>query len=150
MEEMMDTAELEATKVRIETSGYGRHDIERVENWRKIAGEMPYMRFPKDWEVSVIPPFAGAVARFWVRKGAGEVSIYADYYERLGCWNEPHWEIYPDADGDNARFSIATETEEMLAAIGKSLAKQIRMAKSRDSDTQAKPGDAQLGSASGE
>ena len=122
----MEAVELEQTKAWIEADYVARFSVERVEQWRKIAGEMPYLHFPRSWEVAVIPPFAGAVARFWVRKGAAHVSVYADYYERLGCWSEPHWEIYPDADGDNARFSIATETPQMLAAIAKSLARQNR------------------------
>jgi hypothetical protein len=126
---IVNAAELQETKDRIEANYTVRYDVERLENWRGVIDEMPFLTFPKGWEIQVIPPFAGAVARFVVRKGEARVSVYADFYERLGCWAEPHWEIYPDADDNNARFSIATETERMLEAIGKSLAKQLRVAK---------------------
>jgi hypothetical protein len=133
----MDAAELTRIKDEIESDDYwlARPQLERRENWRTIAGEMPYLRFPRDWEVAVVPPFGGAVARFWVRKGAAQVSVYADYYERLGCWSEPHWEIYPSAEDDNERFSIATESDEMLKAITKSLAKQARKASAMSAGT---------------
>lgn len=135
----MDAAVLEEVSRDVESDANWRKrsEVERMERWREVASDMPYIRFPRDWEVAIIPPFSGAVARFWVRKGAGHVSVYADFYERLGCWAEPHWEIYPDAEGDNARFSIATDTDAMLAAIAKSLAKQIRDDK-RDTDRNAK------------
>lgn len=103
-----------------------RLNIERSECWREINGVMPFLNFPKQWGIKIIPPFGGALARFVVKKGSASVSVYADFYEALGCSEVPHWEIYPDATGDNARFSIEAETKEMLKAIGKSLAKQNR------------------------
>lgn len=122
----MDAATIEQAKLTVNEGDYFlvRARIERVERWREICNEMPHLAFPRGWEVAIIPPFGGAVARFRVRKGRAAVSVYADYYERLGGWSEPHWEIYPGPSGENEWFSIATETDEMLAAIAKSLRAQ--------------------------
>lgn len=122
----MDAAEIAETKKGLGFVYNQRYEVEAAERWRDISKEMPHLKFLPSWGVAIIPPFAGAVARFVVKKGKASVSVYADYYERLGCWAEPHWEIYPGPSGENERFSIATETDAMMAAIKKSLAKQGR------------------------
>lgn len=103
-----------------------RAQVERDEKWREIIPQIPALQFPASWSVQIIPPFSGAVARFIVTKGTARVSVYADFYEALGVFGEPHWEIYPGASGDNERFAIG-EADTLIAEIGKSLARQIRM-----------------------
>jgi hypothetical protein len=89
--------------------------------YRRWTKEIPFIKFDADWEVKVIPPFAGAVVRFFVRKGAKEVSVYLDCYDNLGYMDKkPHWEIYPDKDDENSRFYM-NETEELLSAIREAL-----------------------------
>lgn len=68
---------------------------------RKWAGELPFMDFPEDWEVKVIPPFGGAVVRFVVRRNDARVSVYFDAFAQLGATNRPYWEIHP-AYGETA------------------------------------------------
>ena len=74
------------------------YEVEEIMEYRKWVGEIPFIKFPSDWEVQIIPPFGGAVARFCVKKGDKQVSIYLDCYERLGIFGEPYWEIYPYED----------------------------------------------------
>jgi len=85
-----------------------RIDIEYSEDWRGKVDTIPFIKFPSDWEIQIIPPFGGAVARFRVRLPDGRVkSIYLDYENNLGSWFEngdmkPYWEVYPNY-GDVAR-----------------------------------------------
>lgn len=96
--------------------------VEEKYEYRKWCDEIPFLNFNKEWSVKVIPPFAGAIVRFVVKKKRGkkQVSVYMDAYDRLGIFGEPHWEIYPDAEGNNTRFKL-NDTKNLLKAIKKSL-----------------------------
>lgn len=102
-----------------------RYMIERIEKWREWANEMPKLHFNSDWEVTIIPAYAGALVRFIVSKGDKRVSVYFDTLSRLGCMREedgepiPYFEIYPYKD-DVKRYFI-NETEELLNDISKIL-----------------------------
>jgi hypothetical protein len=95
-------------------------EYEKLKEFRKWQKEMPYLTFKPHWQVKVIPPFAGAVARFVVKDGESTVSVYFDVDDTLGYVGEPYWEIYPDKEGDNARF-LMNETDELIQAISDSL-----------------------------
>ena len=90
-----------------------------IEKWRK---EIPYIKFHCDWEVKIIPPFAGATVRFKVKKDDAEVSIYLDCYDTLGCVGKPYWEVYPYEE-DTYRC-LMDDTEKLLEAISKSIEEQ--------------------------
>ena len=100
--------------------------IETKDEWRKWANEIPYINFKEDWLVKVIPPFAGAIARFVVSHKDNpkkSISIYLDCYSRLGFMDKPYWEMYPrayDDYEDTERFYI-NEVEELVVAIDKQL-----------------------------
>jgi len=88
----------------------------------KWSQEIPYISFPSDWEVQIIPPFLGALIRFRVKKGKAEVSIYLDCYDNLGSVGSPYWEVYP-YEGDVFRCDML-DTESLLRAIGESISGQ--------------------------
>jgi hypothetical protein len=93
-----------------------RARIEDAEDWRGAIDTMPFIKFPADWEVQVIPPFAGATVRFRVRLPSGvEKSIYLDSHDRLGFVGEPYWEVYP-CDGDTGQC-LKAEIAELLKLI---------------------------------
>lgn len=94
--------------------------IERAENWFNMCDEIPSLQFNPEWNVQIIPPFAGAVARFIVRHNDRYVSVYLDWYGQLGAMQLPYYEIYPDADGETSRFGLQS-TERMMQEIAKSL-----------------------------
>lgn len=48
-----------------------RARIEEQSEWLQWIEKIPYIQFPAHWFVKVIPPFAGAMARFWVHKIEG-------------------------------------------------------------------------------
>ena len=88
----------------------------------KWLKEIPYIQFPDDWQVQISPPFAGAVVRFRVIKDKAEVSIYLDCYDKLGCYGEPYWEVYPH-EGDVYRCDM-DDTKSLLNAIKHSILEQ--------------------------
>ena len=104
-----------------------RYELESAEKWNNIIRQIPALNFSENWLVKVIPPFGGAVARFQVRHKDNEkayVSVYCDWYERLGYFGAPHWEIYPNIEDMNERFAL-NDTEELMKAIHASIDKQM-------------------------
>jgi hypothetical protein len=107
-----------------------RFEVEDKEGWHGWCDQIPAIPMKQDWEVRIVPPFMGAMARFEVRRGVAFVSIYLDVFERLGCFGYgaepvPHWEIWPDAAGDNWRCTMA-DVDELVEAIEASLDRQHR------------------------
>ena len=92
-------------------------EMEKEFEWMKWCNEIPFIKWPADWEVKPIPPFAGAVIRYWINTPRGKISVYLDCYENLGYFGEPHWEVYPDKAGENSRFKMA-DIEGLLKCIG--------------------------------
>lgn len=93
-----------------------RYEVEKQEDWRGITDSIPFLKFPATWEVKVIPPWAGAVGRFLVKLPGGAVkSIYLDWYDALGIYQEPYWEVHP-VNGDIGRCPVA-DTKELLRLI---------------------------------
>ena len=96
-----------------------RYNIEKKENWREWARKIPTMRFDSDWDVKIVPPFMGALARFWIAKGEKAVSVYFDAFSYLGYMVDddgdpiPYYEVLMD---DTKRYLI-NETEEMMEDI---------------------------------
>ena len=92
--------------------------VDQIKEYKKWAGKIPSLKFPIDWNITIIPPFAGAMVRFRVSKDncpGKEVSVYLDCDDSLGSVGQPYWEIYPFKE-DVGRFFL-DETEELLDAI---------------------------------
>ena len=94
---------------------------------RKWSTEIPDLNFDPFWLVRVVPPFGGAVIRFYVRNPFNNkfVSVYLDCYGHLGAVEEPYWEIYPNKDGETSRF-LLYDTENLLKEIRESLNREVR------------------------
>ena len=93
-----------------------RFGIEKQDKWRESINTIPFVSFPADWSVQVIPPFGGAMARFRVKLPSGATkSVYLDFYDRIGYYGEPYWEVYPVGD-DVGRCDMA-DTAELLRLI---------------------------------
>lgn len=93
--------------------------LERQHEWDKWTQEIPFIRWPVGWYVKAIPPFGGAIVRYYVSDKLASpicaeknhtVSIYLDCYDELGFFGSPYWEVYP-INGDTARFAMADTTE---------------------------------------
>jgi hypothetical protein len=90
-----------------------------------ICKELPFFKFPPEWEVSIIPPYLWAVSRFVVKYNEWTVSIYLDLYNYLGFmnWGDnlntpiPYYEIYPNAEGDTSRFTLAAVQKDPMILI---------------------------------
>ena len=95
-------------------------DYERVQECRKWAGEIPILHFKKEWDVKIIPPFAGAVIRFWINHNDKHVSVYFDAYSELGYMYDednnsvPYFEYY---DGEECYRYYMNEAEKMMEDI---------------------------------
>ncbi len=92
----------------------------------KWIEKIPYISFPSEWQVQVIPPFGGAIVRFRIKHpNENYVSVYLDGYDLLGIYYteengfEPYWEICPYED-DVYRCKM-NDTNELLEAIKYSL-----------------------------
>ena len=90
---------------------------------KKWTHEIPYLSFPLDWEVKIVPPFSGAVVRFYIKKEKAFVSVYLDCYDLLGYCQEPYWEVHPYTD-DVFRCEM-NETDKLLTAITRSILSQL-------------------------
>lgn len=88
----------------------------------KCKKEIPYIQFPTDCQVHISTSFAGAVVRFRVKKDKAEVSIYLVGCDKLGCYGETFWEVYPH-EGGVYRCDM-TDAESLLNAIEQSILEQ--------------------------
>lgn len=97
-----------------------RGEVERDEEWKKWCDKIPAIQFDSAWKVRVIPPFLGALARFWIEHNNKSVSVYFDGFSRLGWMVDsnddpvPYYEMY---DGDDCTRYYLDETDEMMADI---------------------------------
>lgn len=110
-----------------------RYRVEENEEWHKWGNEAPWLQFPPELEVKIVPPFGGAMARFRARfvGGEREVSVYWDCHDALGYMEKPYWEIHPvksrglglmdEADVYDCKRFLAGEESDMMVSIIKSL-----------------------------
>lgn len=95
-------------------------NYERVQESRKWMHELPALHFEKEWDVKIIPPFGGAVIRFWIYHNNKSVSVYFDAYSELGYMVDendnpiPYFEYY---DGDECYRYYMDESEKMMEDI---------------------------------
>lgn len=93
-----------------------RSKVEINENWGAIISQVPMLNFKQEWGVKIIPPVAGAVARFTIHKDGEQVcSVYLDWFDRLGFCGQPYYELYP-FEGEAKRY-LLEETEELMTDI---------------------------------
>jgi len=95
-----------------------RYEVEQAQRWQDEVARLPWIQFPTDWKVKVIPPYGDAVVRFLVMLPDGrEKSVYHDTRSSLGMHfgdgDEPipYWEVYP-VNGDVGR--CRTDEVELL------------------------------------
>lgn len=99
-----------------------RAQIETSEDWRGWCKKIPELHFDNDWNVRIIPLFAGALTRFVISKNNKNVSVYFDGYSKLGFMYDendnpiPYFEIYSSTDSDVRRYYL-NETEKMMNDI---------------------------------
>ena len=61
--------------------------ISKYDNLQECRGwgaRIPALHFEKEWDVKIIPPFGGAVIRFYINYNGKHVSVYLDGYSELG------------------------------------------------------------------
>lgn len=95
-------------------------NYDRLQECRKWMKEIPVFHFDKEWDVKIIPPFGGAVIRFWISYNDKSVSVYFDAYSELGyVYDEndnpiPYFEYY---DGEECYRYYMNESEKMMEDI---------------------------------
>ena len=96
-------------------------EYDKLMETREWVNKIPFINFPSDWQIQIIPPFSGATSRFRIKKIDNEktVSVYLDCYDHLGCFGEPYWEIYPYQD-DTFRCAM-NDTDALINDIEESL-----------------------------
>lgn len=94
--------------------------IEQICDYRGLARKLPAFHFDKEWDVLIVPPFAGAIIRFVISYNGKYVSVYFDAYSELGWMydkNEqpiPYFEYY---DGEDTYRYLINESEQMMNDI---------------------------------
>ena len=94
--------------------------VEQIREYRKWANKMPVFHFDKEWDVKIVPPFAGALTRFTISYNGKWVSVYFDAYASLGwfCDDEgnplPYFECY---NGENIYRYLLDESEQMMRDV---------------------------------
>ena len=96
-----------------------RVQTEVAYGYNKWIHLIPPLHFKQEWSVRIIPPFCGAIARFWIDYNDRHISCYLDCYDELGFYGEPYWEIYPYQD-DVWRCGMM-ETEKLIEKITEAL-----------------------------
>ena len=95
-------------------------EIEERKNYEKWRRELPVFHFDEKWEVKIIPPFAGAVIRFYISYKDKFVSVYFDSDSSLGFMYDdddnliPYFEYY---DGQETYRYLVNESEKMMSDI---------------------------------
>ena len=95
-------------------------EIAKRKNYEKWRKELPAFHFDEKWEVKIIPPFAGAVIRFYISYKDKFVSVYFDSDSSLGFMYDdndnpiPYFECY---DGQETYRYLIDEAEEMMSEI---------------------------------
>ena len=95
-------------------------EYDRVQETRKQMTELPVLHFEKEWDVKILPPFGGAVIRFWINYNGKHVSVYFDAYSELGYMVDendnpiPYFEFY---DGEDCYRYYMDESEKMMEDI---------------------------------
>lgn len=99
-----------------------RYQIENEQGWLEEVDNIPFFKFPKDWQVRMVPPFGDAVVRFQVKLPSGlRKSVYLDCRSSLGFYGPslevptPYWEVYPV--GDDVGRCDRQDTERLLELI---------------------------------
>ena len=97
-----------------------RRLVEREEQWESWCIVIPTFHFKEEWEVKIIPPYMGAMARFCIDYNGRHISVYLDCYGSLGCVTVPYYEIY---DGeDTYRYVMSSkDMDQMMIDIDKLL-----------------------------
>ena len=98
--------------------------VEKAYEYHKWLMEMPPLHFKENWKVTIVPPFHGAIVRFYVDYKDKHVSCYLDCYDELGYYGEPYWEIYPytyEDDTVDVWRCPFKNTDELIAKITEEL-----------------------------
>ena len=93
---------------------------ESLQEYRKWEKEIPTLHFEKEWDVKIIPPFAGAIIRFTIDYNGKHISVYFDGYSELGYMVDengnpiPYFEYF---DGEDCHRYHMNEAELMMEDI---------------------------------
>lgn len=98
-----------------------RRSVEREEQWETWCKCIPALHFKPEWEVKIIPPFMGAMVRFYINYNNKHVSVYLDCYGRLGCVDMPYYEMYDGEDTHRYIMSNNGDINQMMDDIDKVL-----------------------------
>jgi len=97
--------------------------MQRVFEWDKYMAIIPKIKFPKEWDVQLQPPYMTAIVRFVAYDGDESISVYLDGFNTLGIYSPitdkeptPYWEAYELEDGETFRCAM-DETDILINAM---------------------------------
>lgn len=87
---------------------------------------IPYIQFPKKWEIAIIPPLRDTWVRFKVRKKGQQnhIIVTLECYSRTGHRYKirPYWELYPSKKGFPIRYAMR-DIRGLISGIRESIKK---------------------------
>ena len=93
----------------------------RFDDVKDFIDDFPYIQFPSEWKIKLVPPYAGATFRFYVELPSGTIkSVYFDKDGNLGA-DTNYWEVYqihPDHNQYEERCD-KNDIKELLEIIGR-------------------------------
>jgi hypothetical protein len=70
---------------------------------KDFINDFPWINFPKEWKIKMVPPFAEATVRFYVELPNGVIkSVYFDKDGKLGAYYN-YWEVFQIEPRDDNR-----------------------------------------------
>jgi len=84
---------------------------------------IPTFTFPVEWKIKIVPPFGGAVIRFYVYFNDMVVSVYLDCEDNLGYENQPYFEAYRTDERESEPVRVLLKDSDNLIPTIKSLFK---------------------------
>jgi hypothetical protein len=82
---------------------------------------IPNLKFNKEWEIKIIPPFGGALVRFMAYCNKKSASIHLDINDSLGYMGFPYWEVYACNDDEVFRCPME-DADQLISHIETALA----------------------------
>lgn len=100
------------------------HQLEDALDYGRWMRELPFMEIPAGFKIKVVPPWHGAVVRFWIQKADAVdmekcISVYFDSRNVLGSMDQPYYEAY-SIDDECQRYFVGEE-DKMMADIVREL-----------------------------
>ncbi len=111
---------------------------EKMECRTRWSRELPYIKWPADWEVQFIPSY-DTLLRGRIRLNDKWAAFYFDGYAIAGCYGSPYWETYCPIRSECWRYDM-DDVKGLLEGFAEILS-YIPEEKPKEEDERSSPND---------